>query len=126
MAEELLFHGNCFRNVFIRHVAKMKYLNLEVDKRDLQTIDNHEGYRDYHNRCLQEINSMEATKFYNNSPISILLRKRKVISGHARNEEMMEAFKGRHYESKFPIYFDTLKMENRHRSKEAEVTGFRG
>lgn len=53
---------------------------------------------------------MKATKFYTNLSISILLKKRKVISAYARNDKMMIAFAEKDYGSKPPIYFSSLKM----------------
>lgn len=94
------------KNVLIEHMAKMKFLNLNMDAHDLPTIENQE----YYNRCLQEIATMRGTKFYNELPLShILLKSKQVISGYARNEEILKALEGKDYYSEFPIYFSYLK-----------------
>lgn len=97
------------KNVLIQHVAKMPYLNLKVSEYALQTILNSECYGKHYQRCVEEIDSMRGTRFYNDLPLSALLRSNRVISGYARNEDLVKALEGNDYCSKFPIYFSSLK-----------------
>lgn len=103
-------HNGCLRNAMTQHIARMKYLNLKVAERDWQIIECNDYFKEYYQRCMQEIQRMEATRFYYNLPFSILLRAKKVISEYVRNKEMMKAFGGGGYDRKFPIYFVSLRM----------------
>lgn len=100
----------CLRNILMQHMAKMKYLNLEVSEFDLRTIESKDCYRKHYEECLNEIETMRKTKFYNNLHIAnILLRSKKVISRYVRNEEMMKAFDDGNYDGMFPVYFASLR-----------------
>lgn len=100
----------CIRDVLMQHMAKMRYLNLEIDECDRQTIENEDCYKNYYQRCLQELEDMQATKFYGNLTIfNIFVGRRQVISGYARNQDLVQAFLDNDYEHKFPIYFASSK-----------------
>lgn len=98
------------KNVLMQHMARMRYLNLEINDRDRQTIENDDCYREYYQMCLKELENMEETKFYRNVSIfSIFVGSLKVISGYARNEELVRAFGKEEYANKFPIYYARLR-----------------
>lgn len=99
-----------FSNALMQHMAKIKCLNLKVAKQcDLRVIENKDCYKEQFQKCLQEIEVMKETKFYNNLPISILCNSDNVISGYARNEELVKVLDNEDYVSRFPIYFTLLK-----------------
>lgn len=53
---------------------------------------------------------MNVTKVYDNLAIlSVLMNSDKVISGHAKNEELIKVLDEKDYENTFPIYFTWLK-----------------
>lgn len=107
------YRSESIRDVLMHHMAKMKCFNLKADEHDLETIESEECYKKFYQKHLQEMEAevemMRKTKFYNNLPISILLRSRKVISGYARNEELVYALSNEAYDSQFPILFSSLK-----------------
>lgn len=119
------------RNLLMRHVATMQSLSLTIDADDQQLINNKKCYRDYYQRCLQELENMKETKFYNNlSLFNILTESKKVIAAYARNQELVDALEGNDYESKFPVYYVWLKnrfdievKKQRLRSAAAKVLG---
>lgn len=106
--------SECLIDVLMQYIAKMKYLNLKVDEHDLRTIESKECYRKRYQVYLQEMEAevelLSETKFYHDLPISILLTSdEKVISGYARNDELVDALFDEVYDSKFSILFATLK-----------------
>lgn len=111
------------RDTLIQHMAKLTSLELSVDQYDLQTIENHDCYKVYYQRCLQEFQFMKRTRFYNNVTIfNVLMNSEKVISGFARNEELLEALEEGDYGAQLPIYFSSLKKRfytrvEKHRSR---------
>lgn len=100
------------RVVFMRHMAKQKYLNLRINK-DLQhIIENKDCYKRYYRACLRELESMQSSvaKVYNNITVfSILMNSNKALSGYARNEELVKAWEGKDFSNIFPIYYDREK-----------------
>lgn len=97
------------RNVLIQHVAKIKF-NFKVSEEDQLTIENKDCYREYYQSCLREIKMMGEARFYNNVTIfSIFMASEKLISGYARNEELIQALEENDYEHIFPIYFASLR-----------------
>lgn len=95
--------------LLMEHMAKRRYQNLHINEDDRHTIETKDCYRDHYKACLQELESMENTKFYNNvSVLNVLLESQKVISGYTRNAELVEALEEIGYANLFPIYFDSL------------------
>lgn len=98
------------RNALIQHIAKLQYLNLSVDEYDLQEIESIDCDKKYYEACLREFEKMKEIKFYNNvSILSILMESEHVLSGYARNEDLIEAFEKKDYGKMFPINLPTLK-----------------
>lgn len=118
-------------NVLIQHMAKMHHLNVELNEEDRQIIENEDRHKRYYQMCLQELGKMKQMMFYHRvSVFHILTESEKVISGLARNEEIIEAFEGGDYGDEFPIYFPSVKTrfhakveENRFRHTAAEILG---
>lgn len=100
------------REVLMRHMAKMEYLHLKISDYDRRTIQSRECYNKYYEMCLQEIENMKKPKFYSELSVSFLFKSKKLISGYARNEELIEAFSEaltkNDYGKEFPIYFVSL------------------
>lgn len=98
------------RNYLVRHVAKMQYLKLDIREKDRQTIEKEDCYKFFYRQCLQELEKLKETKIYNNVAIStILMGSSKVISGLARNKELVQALEEVNYDNEFPIYFSWLR-----------------
>lgn len=121
--------GDAIRNIIIEHMAKMHHLELQVDEYDLQTIENEDCLKDYYQRCLQEIESMKKTSFYQNLSIDVLFKCEKVISAYTRNKKVVKALEKKEYERKFPIYFTSLKkrfhaIAKKQRLRDAEDSHF--
>lgn len=98
------------RDVLIQYVARMQYLNVEFAEHFLLPIEHDHCYKEYYQRCAQEIGIMKETKIYNNLSFSVLLNSdKKVISKYARNKGLVKAFEENEYEHNFPIYFASIK-----------------
>lgn len=98
------------RICLVRHVVKMQHLNLNISEEDRQLIKNADCYKLLYQQCLKEFERMKETKFYNNVSIfTILMGSDKVISGFARNEELVQALEAEGYVNMFPVYFPLLK-----------------
>lgn len=94
----------------IRHMAKMSSLNLNINENDRGIIDNHDVYRTYYRQCLQELQDLKVTGFYNNVSIyDVFMESKRVVSRYARNEELATALGVKYYDECFPIYFRSLK-----------------
>lgn len=95
----------------IRHMAKMEYANpRSVDVGALRAIELHKYYKTYYDGCLQEIQGMKEVQFYNNVTVfNVLMGSDKVISGFARNEELVEALEKSDYGDQYPKCFAWLK-----------------
>lgn len=76
----------------------------------MQTIEENDCYRECREKCVQELERMKVTKFYNNVSIyRVLMGPKKGISCYARNEELLRALEANNYENEFPICFVWLK-----------------
>lgn len=97
-------------NYLVRHVARLQCLNLNVCQTVLKAVETSNFYNGFYQQCLLELEQAEGTKFYNNVSIfNILMSSDKVISGYARNQELVQALQERDYDHVFPIYFSWLK-----------------
>lgn len=97
-------------SLLMEYMAKRQYQNLYINEDDRHTIKTEGCYRNYFKMCLQELERMGNTKFYNNfSVVNVLLKSQKVISGYARNAGLVKAFEECVDRSLFRIYFDSLK-----------------
>lgn len=97
-------------NLLIQHMAKMQALNSSMDDGDRQIIEGKPNFEQYYRTCLQELELMKRTKFYNNvSVFSISTESDKVVSGFARNEQLVKAFDEAVYSHQFPVYFDSIR-----------------
>lgn len=102
--------SNDVRNALMRHVAKLKFLNLRIDENHRQVIAEEDCYKSYYCSCLQELNNMQVTKFYREVTFfNILLNSDQVLSEYAKNKELVKALEEQDYGSKFPIYFTLMK-----------------
>lgn len=82
---------------------------MSIRKSDQQLIDNDDDYREYYEICMQELRDMKEAKFYNSvSVFDIFAGSKQMISGYAKNEELIEALKVGDCEKRFPIYFTPL------------------
>lgn len=100
----------CASECVIRHLVKWEYQNFNIDEADRRIIESRDCYKEFYQKCAQELEDMKRTEFYNGISIfKIYTESRKVISGYARNEELVEALEDEHYEGAFPIYFSSLK-----------------
>lgn len=107
---------NCesLKGLLIRHMVQMEYQNLDIDEEDQHTIERHTYYKTFYERCVQEIEDMKKAKFYNNVTIFHIfmnMKNKKVVSGYARNEELVRALDNKCYAEKYPIYFASLKKK---------------
>lgn len=93
------------RNVLMRYVAKREHLNPSLSETEQRLIEDSDCYRKYYKMCSEELQQMKDAKFYNNvSAFNILTDTHKVISGYARNEELLKAFEEANFGNMFPIY----------------------
>lgn len=120
------------KKLLIQYMAKLQYLNMGIHEDDLRIIESEDNLKNYYETCLQELESMNAAKFYGDvSVLSILIESEKTISRYARNDELVNALvdmlqeKGNDW---IRIYFGFLKnrfyakvMNHKIRSKAAEV-----
>lgn len=89
----------------IRNIAKMQYTTFTSEDTQ-QILGNNETHKIYYQMCLEELASMKETKFFDNvSVFCILMQSEKIISGYAKNEELVKAWEGCN-KIEFPIYFD--------------------
>lgn len=119
--------------VLVRHMARIeRCLHWSMAKEDRQVIENNEHCQDYYKKCLQELETMEKTKFYNNVSIFNLLKGNgNVISAYARNDQLVKAFDNQEgCSERFPVYFVSLKkrfyaevQKQRKRNAAAKVLG---
>lgn len=103
--------GDEIRKILMQHVARMmEYANSGIDADDLNLIDTLVCYREYYQTCAQEFKSMKEIKFHNNVTIySIFINRENVISGYAKNEELVKALEEKDYGSMFPMGFAWLR-----------------
>lgn len=106
--------SNDVRYTLMRHMAKLEFLNSGINDDQRRMIESKDCYREYYWACISELESMKATKFYNNvSLFHVLMAKGKVLSGFARNEELAGALEKMEREeycnNRFPVYFPRLK-----------------
>lgn len=98
------------RNVLIQHMAKLECLNWGITQDHRNIIENRDCYKGYYETCLQELIKMKTTKFYHNVSIfNILMGSDQVLSGLARNDELVKTLEENDFENDFPIYFEYLK-----------------
>lgn len=99
--------------LLIQHMAKMVHLDLSINECDRQIIEGRHFYKEYYDRCLQELQDMKAAKFYHDVSVHEItfIENVKAISGYARNEELVEALERGACENRFPIYFNHFKKE---------------
>lgn len=96
--------------IVVRHIARMEHVNRGADEYDLQTIRNNNDYNRYYQNCLQELQEMEVTNFYNKlSVFGVLTKRKKMISRYVRDEELVKALEKENCDVRFPIYFNCLK-----------------
>lgn len=97
-------------NFLIEQLAKMVFLDLSITEGDRKIIQDNDDYRQYYEASLQEFRDMKVARFYDNlSVYNICLESERVISGFAKNEELVEALEDGVYDERFPIYFPYLK-----------------
>lgn len=98
------------RGCLVEHMAQMQYSQSDlINNGDRQIIENKKCYREYFQECMQELEKMKNTKFYNNVCIlNILIGSKKVISAYARNHELLEALEEKNYAEMFPVYYARL------------------
>lgn len=92
-----------------RHIAKLDYLNLSIDERDRTFLELDIYCGPFYKTCMKELEDMKVATFYNSVTVhDVFLESKKVISGYAKNEELVEALKSGAYGERFPIYFSIL------------------
>lgn len=98
------------REALMRHVVKLECLNSRINADHQQVIENNNCYKGYYHACLEELKNMKAAKFYKNvSMFNILTDDERLLSQHAKNEELKRALKKVNQKNKFPIYFALMK-----------------
>lgn len=96
------------RSIITAHIAKMKYLGMNLNETE-QEIANQVCNGAYYQEGLLELKELQKIKFYYNvSLFDLLIESKTIISGYARNTELVEALK-KVDDRKFPIYFRSLK-----------------
>lgn len=96
--------------VLMRHIAQLECLNLSIDEGDKQIIQSSDDYSKYYETCLQEFEATKGARFYDDVTVfSILMGDEKMVSGFARNEELVKAFEETVCDDQFPIYSALLK-----------------
>lgn len=102
--------GENIIKLLMQQIAKMDCLKLEINETDQTTIDNNDSYKKYYKMCMQELEIMKETQFYSGvSVFSIFAESAKVVSGYARNDELVRAFEEHDYNKEFPTYLAWLK-----------------
>lgn len=102
------------RNILMQHMAKLQGLDLPTNESDQRTVKSNPWYHVYYQKCLRELESMKKTIFYNNLFVfNLVSGNDRVISGYARNNELLKAFEEIDCENRFPIYFKSLKARLR-------------
>lgn len=98
------------RQALVLQVAKSGCLSSNGRGKNSNIIEKEDWYKELYPQCLNEIERMKTTKFYNNVSIfTMMMGSDQVISGFARNEELAQALEEKDYGSMFPIYFTSLK-----------------
>lgn len=129
---ELAVKTRCHTSInelLIQQIAKMEYVKVVVPGSDYLIIESKDRYKRCYEESFKELGNMEETEFYKGvSVLCILIGSRKEVSRYIRNKELVEAFKARSYENKFPIHFASLRNrfnaevnEQRNRNKAAKV-----
>lgn len=106
----LILGYKSINNLLVQQMVKMEYLNLSINEDDRKLIKADDLLNAYCETCSQEFERMKIMKFYNNvSVFHVSMGSMKVISGYAKNEELISALDEEDCENKFPIYFVLLK-----------------
>lgn len=88
--------------VLTEEIARMQCRNLHIGDDERQVIESKPYYSRYFNKWLAKFKPMERAKFYKNvSVFSALLQSDKIISGYARNEELVAALEEKVF-NKYP------------------------
>lgn len=91
--------------ILIRQQAQMESLHLDINESDRKLVKSLDDSREYYEKCLQEIEDMKGAIFYNSVSIfHLFVESKKLLSGYARNEELIQALEMKDYKKRFPIY----------------------
>lgn len=94
----------------VSQVALMRFQNIAVNEGNRKMIKNDPEYKHDYERCTRELKNMAEDKFYYNlSVFDILTGPKNVLSGYARNEELVKALEESN--DKFPIYSRALQRK---------------
>jgi ankyrin repeat protein len=109
--EASIEHGNeLIGNILLRHLARLQCTGATLGEADRATIEANRDSRDYHRLCISELDKLRRWPVYNGITIfDLLVASTGVLSGYARNEELLAAFErlGR-VKLEFPIYFNSV------------------
>jgi ankyrin repeat protein len=88
------------------HVVKMNTANLYVSNKNLRSIRNDDGIRDFQNKCEEEIARLKREKVGNTnvSFYGILTKGTNQLAMYARNESIVQVLRSGVYKRIFPIY----------------------
>lgn len=97
--------------LIIQKIAEKVSLDLSINGADWTIIERNDTFKQYYKEhyeaCLQEVQYMKDTKFYNHvSVFSIFMGSKKEVSGYARNDDLVKDLETQ--EDEFPIFFATL------------------
>jgi hypothetical protein len=88
------------------HIVKMKTASLYVSNKNLQSVSNDDGIRDFQNECEEEIARLKREKVTdaNVSLYDILTKGTNQLAMYAGNDSIVQVLKSDDYKRYFPIY----------------------
>lgn len=98
--------------VVLEHLAKLRALELTVNPSVLQSICENQEYKEYFERCLDELTRAKGEKIGRSSKVSyfnLLVDSKNKLKYYAGNEGLVEDFRKSGYVKKFPIYWVTMR-----------------
>lgn len=97
----------------LKHIARLKILQLPVDKSLLHAILNKHHYTAYFKKCTQELTTAKSSKLYDSwvTYFHLLNDDKSKLMKYAGNKDLVEDFKKTKISKKFPIYGALMKKK---------------
>lgn len=93
-SDSLLIYRKYFYKIIIKHVAKLKILNIDVDESLMEVISQVNDYNNYFMACVQELEKAKNTKLYKCwvTFFNLLVDDKSKFVKYAANEDLIQDF----------------------------------
>lgn len=102
-------HTRTVKYLMMRHVAKLVYQNFPIKQEHRQIIEDDAEYKGFYQECVQELDWMQNTIFYENvSLLHLLVDSPKALALYVRNGQLVQALELGDYYDPLSIYYGTM------------------